>query len=161
MRDELLMILDMLAAKKLTREEARRLVEALGRREDGTALAMNGDRLSGLLIDVEDGRLTPAMAVDRLQAAEPSEAAQPVESRPAQWLRITVQERGHQKVNVRLPMGLVNAGLRMARSIPLGTMQINGTPMDLREIVSELGRLGPGQMMEIDDGDDHVEVWLE
>jgi hypothetical protein len=161
MRDELLMILDMLAAHKLSRDEARRLVEALGRRKDGTALAMESDRVNALLAEVEDGRLKPADGVERLQAADLSEATHPVESPPAKWLRITVQQGGRQQVNVRLPMGLVHAGLRVAQSLPLGTMQINGTTMDIRELVNELRQLGPGQMMEIDDGDDHVEVWLE
>jgi hypothetical protein len=162
MRDELLMILNMLADQKLSVEESRRLIEALATRPDGTALDLPADRLTFILDGVRTRTLTPAQAVDALY--EDHGDAAPGSSdhgRAPRWLRIVVDEGGRRKVNVRLPMGLVNVGLRLAEILPGRTVTVNGRTVDIAEVVDQLRRFGPGQMLEVDDDDEHVEIWLE
>jgi hypothetical protein len=168
MRDELHMILNMLANDKLSVDEARRLIEALGRDRDGNPLPEPPGGLENVLREVAEHRLTPREAVDRLELRPTSDAPPPPPPRApvgpagtARWMRIVVQEGGRQKVNIRLPMGLVNAGLRMAEVIPGKNFNVNGVPLDLRELTQQIRDMGPGRVIEVDDDGDHVEIFLE
>jgi hypothetical protein len=71
---------------------------------------------------------------------------------------VSDMDTGRTKVNVRLPLGLINAGVKMgARFAP--EMQ----DMDFSEFI-QAARAGEiGRMVEVDDVDDreHVEIFIE
>ncbi|MBW8816304.1 MAG: hypothetical protein JF588_23035 [Caulobacterales bacterium] len=121
-------ILDMLAAGKITADEAERLLAALDR-----------------------GAAPPAPAPDGHPAGRPK----------AKYLRVCVDtdepaEGGPTKVNIRVPMQLLRAGVRLSSLIPPKArdevnahMREQGIPIDLNqvkpenleELVEQLGEL--------------------
>ena len=173
MRDELVLIFRMVRDGKLSGDEARRLVEALsakpsgfeqGETTEGTARGGDGGlALGALLAMVAEGRLSPEAAVDRLEPS-PRRADDPSTPGSApRWVRIIVsdEDNGRSRVNVRLPMGVVNAGLSLMQMLPASSLQVNGRPIDLKEIVGDLRQAGVGQVFRVDAGRDHLEIVLE
>jgi hypothetical protein len=82
------------------------------------------------------------------------------ETSKARWLRIRVTDRpsGRTKVNVSLPIGLVDVGLKMgARFAP----EMAG--MDVSAIQAALKDGVQGRIIEVDDEDDdeRVEIFVE
>ncbi len=115
MNDERKRILAMLAERKITADEAERLLDALDR--------------------------TPA---PRLAAASPSYGSN---SAP-KYFRVEVdddeQGSGHTKVNVRVPMQLLRAGVRLSALIPPkardevnAALAREGVPFDISQIKPE------------------------
>jgi len=125
MNEERLRILDLVAAGKITSEEAARLLDALG---------------------------AP-------RAGDPAPAGGPAAPASPRYLRVVVEsDQPDQtgRVNVRVPMNLLRAGVRLAALLPAGVHeQINGAlrekgvdfdvsrikPENLEEIVEHLGEL--------------------
>ncbi len=112
-------ILDMLAAGKITADEAERLLAAL-------------DRTSA-----------PAAA-----AAAAADGAYPANRPKAKYLRVLVDtdedEDGPTKVNIRVPMQLLRAGVRLSSVIPPkareevnAAMARQGIPFDVNQIRPE------------------------
>ncbi|NDJ85597.1 MAG: DUF2089 domain-containing protein [Chloroflexi bacterium] len=73
-------------------------------------------------------------------------------------VRITDTVSGRNKVNVNIPMGLVNIGLKMgARFIP------NDADIDIEELKEAVEAGHVGKIVEFEDTEsgERVEVWLE
>jgi hypothetical protein len=115
--------------------------------EEGKVTADEGARLLRALSQQE----TPAGPTEPLRGA----------SKP-RWFRVRVTDTstGRNKVNVNIPMGLVNVGLRMgARFIP--DSEGTGEPYrDLVEIV-ESGRTGKVFEARDDAANEMVEIFVE
>lgn len=80
-------------------------------------------------------------------------------SRP-RWVRVRVTdlETGRSKVNINLPMGLVEVGARLgARFAP----ELQG--MDIHEIVEQVKNGAQGKIVEVEDMEDgeRVEIYIE
>jgi hypothetical protein len=80
-------------------------------------------------------------------------------SRP-RWVRVRVTdlETGRNKVNINLPMGLVEVGARLgARFAP----EMQG--MDIHEIVEQVKNGAQGKIVEVEDMEDgeRVEIYVE
>jgi hypothetical protein len=78
----------------------------------------------------------------------------------ARWMRIRVTDlkTGNAKVNVNLPMGLVNVGLKMgARFAP------EMENVDLEEIIESIKEGAQGKIVEVEDEKDgeRVEIYIE
>ena len=76
------------------------------------------------------------------------------------WLRVRVTDMvsGKTKVNVNLPLGLMDAGLRIgAQYAP----ELAG--MDLTQLVSEVKAGAAGKIIDVIDEEDreHVEIFIE
>ena len=135
-------VLQMLSEGKITADEAERLLSALDRSE--------------------------------AQAAGPA-AAQVGHNAPPKYLRVTVDAMEHgspTKVNVRVPMALLRAGVRLTSLIPPAAREEvnrelakNGVPFDigqlkpenLDELVSHLNDL----TVDVDSADAKVRVYCE
>lgn len=116
MNDDRRSILEMLATGRITAEEADRLLAALERNPAGAASAAS---------------------------------AYPANKAAAKYLRIAVDtdepgEDGPTKVNIRVPMQLLRAGVRLASIIPPkardevnAAMRENGVPFDLHQLRPE------------------------
>lgn len=116
MNDDRRSILDMLAAGKITADEAERLLAALDRNGAGAA---------------------------------PGASTYPANRAAAKYLRIAVDtdeagDDGPTKVNIRVPMQLLRAGVRLASIIPPqardevnAAMRENGVPFDLHQLRPE------------------------
>jgi crotonobetainyl-CoA:carnitine CoA-transferase CaiB-like acyl-CoA transferase len=115
-------ILDMLAEGKITAEEAERLLSALDR---------------------------PASA----SSAPEGEAAEP--KRRAKYLRVDVDtEEGHggpTKVNIRVPMTLLRAGVRLSSIIPPQARDHVNAAMREKGVTIDLNQLKPENLEELVD----------
>jgi len=106
-------------------------------------------------ITAEEG----ARLLEALRAAD-AEAQSRAEPPKARWLRVRVTERatGRVKLNVTIPVGLVDVGLKMgARFVPeMAGMDISAVEAALRDGIR-------GRIIEVDDekDDERVEIFME
>jgi hypothetical protein len=73
-------------------------------------------------------------------------------------VRITDLKTGKTKVNVNIPMGLVNVGVRLgARFMPASA------DVDFDEIMTAIDEGTSGKVVDVEDVEsgEHVEVWIE
>ncbi len=129
-----------------------------------TTMAQN-DEQTRILQMVADGKIKPeeaAMLLEALSTRGAGDQTQPAEeasTKQGRWLRIKVEEGGSQRVNIRLPLRMVDVGMRIAgRFVPeLNVQNVGGS-------LSEALRSGEvGKIIEVhdDEDDEHVEIWLE
>jgi hypothetical protein len=127
-------ILNMLAANKITAEEAERLL---------TALESNGRTVEGAA-EGSSGSFAPGNGSGNGGKSEPSKSH-------AKYLRVLVEARegidgkkGPTSVNIRVPIELLRAGVRLASLIPAQAHQHldealsqHGVPLTLSQIKPE------------------------
>jgi len=115
---------------------------------------------------VAEGKISAKEGAKLLAALEPASAKSatmrdtaggPGEAR---WFRVRVTdlETGRNKVNVNLPMSLVDVGTRMgARFAP------ELEDMDLRDIIEQVKSGAHGKIVEVEDieGGERVEIYVE
>ena len=86
---------------------------------------------------------------------------QPSPSTSGKWFRVRVTDlrTGRRKVNVNIPLGLVDVGMKMgAKFAPAG---VEGLDMD--KIIAAIKSGGQGKVVDVEDEEDgeHVEVFIE
>jgi hypothetical protein len=111
---------------------------------------------------IESGTITADEGAKLLAALEEGAAKgeRSDSSGPARWMRIRVTDlkTGRAKVNVNLPMGLVNFGMKMgARFAP------EMESMDLDEVMQAVKDGAQGKIVEVEDDEDgeKVEIYVE
>jgi hypothetical protein len=117
---------------------------------------------------VEDGKVSAEDGAKLLAALDDSrKTARPMPPPPmpgttanSRWLRIRVTDvnSGKPKVNVNIPMGLVNVGLKMgAKFAP----EVDG--MDVQQITEAINSGMTGKIIDVTDEEDgeHVEIFVE
>jgi hypothetical protein len=116
---------------------------------------------------VESGKITAAEATQLLEALDEAPTAAknappppPPASMGGRWFRVRVTDSntGKVRVNVRLPVGVVSAGLKMGmRFAP----QVEGMDLDALGAMIASGEVG--QIVDVMDEKDgeHVEVFIE
>jgi len=111
---------------------------------------------------IEEGKISPEegakllSALGKKQASAPAPPGMP----EARWFRVRVSdpETGRSKVNVNIPIGLVNVGVkRGARFIP------EDADIDIEELFEQIRSGAHGKIMEVIDEDsgEHVEIFIE
>lgn len=127
-------------------------------------MATTEERLQ-ILKMIEQGKISAAEGAELLRALESqsdrSQAREPLRGASApRWFRVRVTDvkTGRSKVNVNIPMGLVNVGMKMgARFAP----DIEGAQL---EALMEAVRSGQqGKVIDVIDEEDgeHVEIFVE
>ena len=107
--------------------------------------AEDGAKLLGALGDKDRSPSTP----------------QPSPATSGKWFRVRVTDMrtGRRKVNVNIPLGLVDVGLKMgAKFAPAG---LEG--LDMNQIIAAIKTGGEGKVVDVEDeeGGEHVEVFIE
>ena len=139
MNDNRRQILNMLADKKITAEEAERLLNALESNQTGAADAVRNGGNAGNGFGNAAGT-----ASGGLHGGESSRGR-------AKYLRVLVDaeegsdgKKGPTSVNIRVPMQLLRAGVRLASLIPAQAhdhldeaLSKNGVPLTLSQIKPE------------------------
>ncbi len=126
-----------------TSEERMRILKMIG---DKQVTAEEGARL----LD----------ALDKESASEPG--APPASNATAgKWFRVRVTDlkTGKRKVNVNIPLGLVDVGLKMgAKFAPAG---LEG--LDMGQIMAAIRSGGEGKIVDVEDEEDgeHVEIFVD
>ncbi len=128
-------------------------------------MATSEERIK-ILKMVQEGKITPEDASQLIATLEkrkmqPPAAPPPaVSSRIGRWFRVKVTDTnsGKTRVNVQLPIGLVNAGIKMgARLSP----EIEGLDIEqLRQIINS-GEMGKIVDVYNEQDGEHVEVYIE
>lgn len=129
---------------------------------------IRGEERMKVLRMVEAGKITAEEATQLLESLDDApinpKGAPPVPGVPpssgGRWFRVRVTDSrtGKLRVNVRLPVGVINAGLKMGmRFAP----QMEG--MDANTISSMINSGEIGQIVDVTDEEDgeHVEVFIE
>ncbi len=138
--EERMKILQMLQDGKISTEAAAQLLQAMG----------------------EDAPETPpAPPAPQAEPQIPMPPAQPSDpTRRPRWLRVRVTDTdsGRPRVNVRLPISLVNLGLKIGAKY---TPEIEG--LDVQALIEAAQTGDAGAFVDVFDEDDgeHVEVFLE
>ncbi|MGB8644641.1 MAG: hypothetical protein WCF84_05355 [Anaerolineae bacterium] len=116
---------------------------------------------------VENKQITADEAAKLLAALEEkdrkpeSDIPSPSPSAQGRWfhVRVTDLKTGKRKVNVNIPLGLVDVGLKMgAKLAPAG---LEG--LDMRQIMAAIKAGGEGKIADLRDEEDgeHVEIFVE
>ncbi|MBI5304243.1 MAG: hypothetical protein HY868_19075 [Chloroflexi bacterium] len=87
--------------------------------------------------------------------------ASPSPATSGRWFRVRVTDlrTGRRKVNVNIPLGLVDVGLKMgAKFAPAG---VEG--LDMNQIITAIKSGGEGKVVDVENEEDgeHVEVFIE
>lgn len=114
-------------------------------------------RILKMIADKQITAQEGARLLEALRAAEPQARA---DTSKARWLRIRVTDRssGRAKLNVSIPVGLVDVGLKMgARFAPeMAGMDTSAIQQAIRDGLQ-------GRIIEVDDekDDERVEIFME
>lgn len=113
---------------------------------------------------IEDGKITATEGAELLRALDKDNRNQPQEplkgASAPRWFRVRVTDvaNGRNKVNVNIPMGLVNVGIKMgARFAP----DIEG--VDFKELMEAIRSGQQGKVIDITNEEDgeRVEIFVE
>jgi hypothetical protein len=115
---------------------------------------------------IQEGKVTAeegARLLEALGSSKPETRDMPHPSRPMRdsrilRVRITDLDSGKTKVNVNVPMSLVNVGVKLgARFMP------NHADIDFDELMAAIHEGASGQLVDVQDieSGEHVEVWVE
>lgn len=132
-------------------------------------MATSEERLKVLKM-VQEGKITAEMAAELLKALDSTDKKKTSEEKnnnvsfPGRSsgrffrIRVTDTDTGRTRVNVRLPLGMVNAGMRMGMRF---SPEVEG--LDATRLAEALASGETGQIMDIYDDEDgeHVEVYIE
>ncbi len=111
---------------------------------------------------IEKGQITAdegARLLEAIEAAGSKEQSRSGSS-PSRWFRVRVTDMrtGKSKVNVNIPMSLVNIGMKLgAKFAP----EVSGVQME--EIMSAIKEGASGKIVDVEDEADgeHVEIYVE
>lgn len=132
-------------------------------------MATSEERLR-ILRMIQEGKITAEEGIQLMDALEySSQVSQPAVSEPpagmpgkgaARWLRVRVTDTntGKVRVNVRLPLNVVSAGLKMGAKF---SPEVQG--LDMEQLMTFVRSGETGQVVDVYDDEDgeHVEVFVE
>jgi len=131
-------------------------------------MATSEERLKVLKM-VQEGKITAEMAAELLKALDSTDKKRETEEKGSVSfpgrnsgrffrVRVTDTDTGRTRVNIRLPLGMVNAGMRMGMRF---SPEVEG--LDATRLAEALASGETGQIMDIYDDEDgeHVEVYIE
>ena len=110
---------------------------------------------------IQEGKVTAEEGATLLQAlgsSRPQPSPSPARDPRTLRVRITDINSGKTKVNVNIPMGLVNVGIKLgARFTP------SGADVNYDEIMDAIKSGASGKLVDLEDleSGEHVEVWVE
>ena len=113
---------------------------------------------------VEEGKITAAEGMELLNALEETNE-EIVPKTEAKWLKVRVKTMDDEKtkVNVNLPIALVDVGLKLAKN---HNPKLKGSGLDkinIEEIVEAVKNGAEGKIVDVEDEDSktHVQVYVE
>lgn len=109
---------------------------------------------------IRDGKIKPEEGAQLLQALQANSKKTTDKPRDPRWLRVAVTDlhSNKAKVNVNLPMSLVNVGIKLgARFVP------PDSNFDIAKVMDAIRSGTIGKVFEYEDQDEgeRVEIWVE
>ena len=115
---------------------------------------------------VQDGKISAEEAILLIDAVDPAtrpyteNPSQPKATGPGRWFRVKVTDTvtGKMRANIRLPISLVSAGLKMGAKF---SPEMDG--MDMNLVNEAIRNNQTGQIIDVFDDEDneHVEIYIE
>ncbi len=126
---------------------------------------LSEDRIH-ILKMVEEGKITPDEGVELLNALEKNreETGEINTTFSAKWLRVKVKgEDGKTKVNVNLPISLIELGLKLGIKFSPDLKNAELENLNFNEIIEAIKNGAEGKIVEVNDEETktHVEVYVE
>lgn len=135
---------------------------------------MKNEQHSKILDLLAEGKITFDQARDLFDAVDNAKSEeQPVTSSPstkvkAQWLNINVVEHGNVVVEMRIPLKLIRAGVKLGALIPPDVMKKMGennidfdfsniNPDNIEELIDGISEM----TINVSEGGDGVRMWCE
>lgn len=120
---------------------------------------MSEERMQ-ILKMLEAGQVNAKEAADLLHALEKPKAPPEASPMRGRWMRVRVTDlaTGKTKVNVNVPMSLVDVGIRMgARFMP------KTESVDPQEVLEAIRSGESGKMVDVEDSEsgEHVEIYVD
>lgn len=120
---------------------------------------MSEERMQ-ILKMLEAGQISAKEAADLLHALEKPKAPPEAPPMRGRWMRVRVTDlaTGKTKVNVNVPMSLVDVGIRMgARFMP------KTASVDPQEVLEAVRGGESGKMVDVEDAEsgEHVEIYVD
>lgn len=111
-------------------------------------------------INADEGqRLIEALGTD---ITETNESSWGSTNKKAKFFKVRVVEEGKNIVNISLPIGLLEVGLRLGTKIGKKHGDIEGLEnIDFDEIIEAVRGGAQGKLVDVEDGDTKVEVFVE
>ncbi len=120
---------------------------------------MSEERMQ-ILKMLESGQISAREAADLLHALEKPKAPPPPSSLRGKWMRVRVTDMasGKVKVNVNVPMSLVDVAIRMGARFTPKTESV-----DPQEILEAIRSGETGKLVDVEDaeGGEHVEIYVD
>lgn len=105
------------------------------------------------------GKVSPEEADDLLSTLERGES-QSVPQKARRLLKVRISEGGVEKVNVNLPLSLARVALKFVPADAKRELEEQG--VDIEDLLSSVSNeLQEGKLVDIKDGDDSVEIYVE
>ena len=122
-------------------------------------MPMNDERMQ-ILKMIEEGKITAEEGARLLEALSRAGGTKAESPGDGKWFRVRVTDlrTGKPKVNVNIPIGLVNVGMRMgAKFVP------DMAGVDLEEIMRAVREGTQGRIVDVEDqeSDERVEIYVE
>ena len=133
--EERMKILEMIASGKITAEEAARLLDAAGKTSGSGSSA---------------GEAKPSLA-ERPAVLDGAKFS-------GRRLRVKVIENNGTKVNVNLPLSLMEIGLKIGGRF---VDELKDIDREMEMLMEAISNDVHGKIVEVDDEDSHVEVYIE
>lgn len=122
-------------------------------------MTVNEERMQ-ILKMLEAGQITAQEAAKLLEALEASTRGEPERSEEANWFRVRVTDTrtGRSKVNVNIPIGLVNLGLKIGAHFAPDIED-----MDFEEVIEAIRSGVQGRIVDVEDEEEgeRVEIFVE
>lgn len=127
-------------------------------------MVTSADRLRVLKM-IEEGKISASDGIRMLDTVEApstvnSEVQAAVQTQAPRWIRVLVTDTdtGKARVNVRLPVNLVNTGIKMGAHL---SSEVDA--LDMQQINDFIKRGVTGQVLDVFDDEDseRVEIFLE
>ena len=119
-------------------------------------MATHEERMQ-ILKMIEEGQITAEEGAKLLDALEATGAEE--RAAPARWFRVRVtdMETGKHKVNINLPLGLLNIGAK------IGAKFSAPFDLDIDEVVRAVREGARGKIVDLEDTEDgeRVEIYIE
>ncbi|OPX32995.1 MAG: hypothetical protein B1H40_01125 [Candidatus Latescibacteria bacterium 4484_181] len=118
---------------------------------------MNEERMR-ILKMLEEGKISVDEAAKLIEALEESQSKEEG-ARKARWLRIRVAEKGKEIAKLNIPLSLFRFGMKF---IPPHTRkQMVQKGINPEQVLREVESGEVGKLVEVEQGSDRVEIWLE
>lgn len=124
-------------------------------------MAISDERLK-ILNMIQAGRITPEEGLRLLEALEKPAAEKPVQpvTSAARWLRLQITDlaSGKTRVNVRLPVTVLNTGIKMGARFSTDLGQV-----EMGQIMEAIRSGSIGKILDVIDDEDgeHIQIYLE